>query len=164
MSAPVYTAKTWRNEHGWTWRTCRDDKPISRPMTLATWFRATSTRAAALEQAKLDMEWDRDCGPEEVVLNPEAVDLEKSLRWQWPTGESTRLAWEGSGGAKGTFPAYGSPFYESLRAAMLADPIIQAAIALARMLDTDISDSNSSGSTVRLESILHQAVCEAQLL
>lgn len=73
MSAPVYTAKTWRNEHGWTWRTCRDDKPISRPMTLVTLFRATSTRAAALEQAKLDMEWDRDWGPEEVVLNPQAA-------------------------------------------------------------------------------------------
>lgn len=77
MSEPVYTARTWGVSNGrWYWQTLKDGKAIGRggDGINYNWARlaGVSSREAAIEQCRLDMEFDRNYGTEEIVLNPEA--------------------------------------------------------------------------------------------
>lgn len=71
MSEPLYEAETWYGANGWTWQTYKDGKAFSRPTTLVTMFRTTTSREKALKQARKDMEWDRNSGRVRGTLSPE---------------------------------------------------------------------------------------------
>lgn len=74
MSEPIYIAKTWRDSAGgWRWQTLKDGAEIPRRGASVGLVFGVPSRAEALARARHDMEWDRDCGVEEIVLNPEVI-------------------------------------------------------------------------------------------
>lgn len=75
MSEPVYTAKTWRDSAGgWRWQTFKDGADITRRGSAVGIRFGVTSRAEAIARARLDMEWNRDCGVEEIRLHPKAAE------------------------------------------------------------------------------------------
>lgn len=72
MSEPLYEAETWYGANGWRWQTYKDGKAFCRSATTLT----TTSREKALEQARADMEWDRNSGRVRVTLSPETPPKE----------------------------------------------------------------------------------------
>lgn len=81
----------------------------------------------------------------------------------WPTDESVAefmsqvTVYGGVEWAQGSARA-------ALRSALLTDPIIRAAVEVARILDSESRSGEAHAVLVRPLSVLHAAVCEARLL